>query len=637
MGANAAGYTPSADEVIILKDVYDQSSTGYSTHPAIAWAGKPSSSNKTAGDPNNGGAATSSLACYSTKGNGGAKNITISISGVSKIIIYHENRSDRYIELRKASKSGTLIGSGSKSTYYTEIELDGTKDYSGDDILFLHGTGSGSDDQDFYVYAVKLIAASVAPVKDYTVTVATNNNSYGTVRTDDASLDEGETTIITATPKAGYEFTSWAVEGTGAELSSTTTNPTTLTMGTANATVTATFSAIVNSITHGNATGGTYTISVDGGAATDANTTATIGQTITLSGTPAAASFTEVAWNVKDANNNDVTVTGNQFTMPATAVTIAPVFSKPYFVKVAIKNKNSADITGTAKDDATADVNCQDNTKLGSKGHYVGFTLASETLKAGDIVEVKISEAGGGTFIFYDSKEQTNTILSTDVPPTAGTHRFVLPATAEGENSLYLVRGQEENSGFNPYVTYIAIIRPDATITLNASGFATYSSATDFTFAGADAYGMKLSATALVGTKVTSAIKAGEGILFKGEAGAKVAILETIGAEAIGENNNLIGTTDADNEIISSSYTYKYALSGDTFKTFTGSLAPNKAFFGSDTAIGNSLELVFNEAGEATAVDAIAEASEAEATPVKVIKNGKLYIGNFNVAGQQVK
>ena len=41
---------------------------------------------------------------------------------------------------------------------------------------------------------------------------------------------------------------------------------------------------------------------------------------------------------------------------------------------------------------------------------------------------------------------------------------------------------------------------------------------------------------------------------------------------------------------------------------------------------------------QGTAVEAVAEA-KAEAAPkvVKVIKNGKLYIGNYNVAGQQVK
>ena len=173
------------------------------------------------------------------------------------------------------------------------------------------------------------------------------------------------------------------------------------------------------------------------------------------------------------------------------------------------------------------------------------------------------------------------------------------------------------------------------TITLNAKGFATYSSSTDFIYVGADAYGMELTATSLSGTKVTSGkIKAGEGILFKGEAGATVSIAETTGAAALA-NNSLIGTTDINNDIVPSTYTYKYALSGDTFKKLTGALVANKAFFGTNEELSsNSLNLVFDGA---TAVEAIAEANEAAEAPVKVIKNGKLYIGNYNVAGQQVK
>ncbi len=75
----------------------------------------------------------------------------------------------------------------------------------------------------------------------HTVTAATNNVSYGTAAAASASVCEGSTTTVTATPKSGYSFVSWAVSGTGSSLSSTSTNPTTLTMGTANATVTATF------------------------------------------------------------------------------------------------------------------------------------------------------------------------------------------------------------------------------------------------------------------------------------------------------------------------------------------------------------------------------------------------------------
>ena len=141
-------------EVIILNDVYDAeaTTTGYSKHAAIAWAGKPSSTDKTAGDPENDGAATSSeVACYSVKGNGGAKNITISITGCEKIVVYHESHASRYLEIRSGSKTGTLIEKGSVSTYYTEATLTPSTNYT----LFLHGT-TGSDDQDLYVYAVKL-------------------------------------------------------------------------------------------------------------------------------------------------------------------------------------------------------------------------------------------------------------------------------------------------------------------------------------------------------------------------------------------------------------------------------------------------------------------------------------------------
>ena len=557
--------------------------------------------------------------------------LAFKVSGACTLVLYANRITDRtpYLNTTIADDdnkiTGTDVTAGASGKKYGKatytIPAPGT--------YYIIGSGS-----DCYLAGLEFTFAGAA--KDYTVTAATNNSSYGTASAALSSLDEGETTTITASPKAGYEFTSWSVEGEGASLSSKTDNPTTLTMGTANATVTATFSVSTLNITHNDAENGTYTISVDGGAATSGNTTATIGQTITLDGTPVAASFTEVAWNVKDADNNEVTVTDGHFTMPGKSVTISPVFSKPYFVKVAITGSSSADITGTAKDDATADVNCQANTKLGSKGHYVGFSLASETFQAGDIVEVKISQAGGGKIIFYDDKNQTNTILDTDETPTVGTHRFVLPASAEGENSLYLVRGQSVNDGFNPFITYIAVVRPDATVTLNASGFATYSSAYDFEYVGADAYGMKLSATSLVGTKVTTAsVKAGEGILFKGEAGAKVAITETTGAEAIGDANNLIGTTTAGGDIISTAYTYKYSLSGDTFKKFTGSLVANKAFFGSDTEFTNSLDLVFDD--EATAVEAVAEAKAEAAAPIKVIKNGKLFIGNYNVAGQLIK
>lgn len=165
-------YAPSTDEVIILNDVYDASKSGYSSHSAIAWGGSATVSMKTAGDPNNGGQPTSStVKCYSVKGTGQGKNITLSITGVSKVIVYYKSDHNRYIELRDGSKNGNIIGSGQKETYYTEVELTATNKYS----IFLHGTSTGSDDQDVYVYAIKLIAAPAATGYSITLDEGTGN------------------------------------------------------------------------------------------------------------------------------------------------------------------------------------------------------------------------------------------------------------------------------------------------------------------------------------------------------------------------------------------------------------------------------------------------------------------------------
>ena len=82
-------------------------------------------------------------------------------------------------------------------------------------------------------------------IPSHTLTVSPSPASSGTFTKSPnvTSVVEGRTVSITATPAAGYNFTSWAVSGTNASLSSTSTNPTTFTMGTANATVTGTFTA----------------------------------------------------------------------------------------------------------------------------------------------------------------------------------------------------------------------------------------------------------------------------------------------------------------------------------------------------------------------------------------------------------
>ena len=280
------------------------------------------------------------------------------------------------------------------------------------------------------------------------------------------------------------------------------------------------------------------------------------------------------------------------------------------------------------------------NNNIGSNNYFMAIQLTGVENSKIKITLTPASTSGKAAvkYILKDGETEVGTPGNDVIEATAANEGEDIVIFADCTNNdaiLYL--GRKSSDDQNKTFESIAIdFAKSNAITLNSNGFATYSSAYDFEYTGADAYGMELTATSLSGTKVTTGkIKAGEGILFKGEANATVTITESTGAAAL-ENNSLIGTTDINNEVISPlSYTHKYALNGDTFKTFTGALVANKAFFGTNEELNNSLDLVFDGA---TAVEAIAEANEADAeVPVKVIKNGQLYIGNYNVAGARVK
>lgn len=758
----------------------------------------------------------------STYKNGGVqiknnRQIAFKVSGSCTATFFFNENSSRVLQIGSSS-TGTDYGSSSTSPLVCSIKKAG--------LVYI------SASSDLYLTSFTLEFAT-APAKAYTVTAATNNSAYGTAAADASSLDKDETTIITATPNAGYQFVSWSVEGEGSTLSSNTTNPTTLTMGTANTTVTATFSAINYAITHGVATGGTYTISVAGGEATSTNTTATVGQAITLAGTPTDPANTYVKWNVTDADNNAVAVINNQFTMPAKDVTIAPVFSKPlntlfsmtgitgitkseennqigsvtatiseggavevfnnkgdadglfynnsinlngssgnyihisfptklvegdeisatfltdgqdwkiskttsgaaaktnpytltendafigatelYFFKnsgaqitelyvkgvgqlsdlevtssatptvaidetsnIEISTSSTGAVTYTSSDtdvatvsatgvitgvdggeatitieqaaDAnyragvktitvtvpavallkiktnggtstktsgtasfTADVNLSSNKKM-DRGRYFGFTFTGDdAFQTGDVVEINITAAGqNGTFKFYDSKDDNPTELyDTEVAPNeAKTYKFIMPASMNGVKTVYLRRGGDGsgiNEGFNPVFDYVAVYRPDAVVTLNASGFSTYSAGSDFTVVGATPYKMALNVSegTMTGAAIDGKIPAGAGVLLKGEAGAIVSILNTMGAEAL-TDNSLHGTTDANGNTVAVPEGSIYVLKGDTFKPYTGeTFASNKAFFQLDKADESRTFTMIFEDGETTGVGSL--------------------------------
>ena len=207
-----AYYTPTADEVIILNEVSkaDATDAGYSTHAAIAWAAAPSFSNKTCGDPTKAlGETTGSLSAVSVKGNGGGKNLTLSIAGCSKFIVYHEKNANRHIvaEITPDGEAKEADQTGSNNSAYTEITLDGTKSYS----VFVYSyddSEAKKGKQDLYVYAIKLIKAESGSSDPVAVTGITIAPSPATVKI-------GKTAALTATvapANATEKGVTWSVK-----------------------------------------------------------------------------------------------------------------------------------------------------------------------------------------------------------------------------------------------------------------------------------------------------------------------------------------------------------------------------------------------------------------------------------------
>ena len=347
ISAWATGYTPSADEVIILKDVYDASKTdaGYSKHAAIAWGGTASTNEKTAGDPNNGGEATSSnVKTYSVKGNGKGKNITVSVTGVSKIIIYHEKHSSRYVELRSGSKSGALIGNGAVNTYFTEVVLTPATDYS----IFLHGV-EGTSDTDFGVYAIKLVKSGAATT--YTVSFADGTcDDHGEY--DGADITQASAganiTLPTVAADAGYRFDGWYTNnnGTGTKFASgATMKPgSTQTL----------YAWYVK----------TYTVTYDGNGAsgtapTDSNSPYDAGSNVTVlgnSGSPALAKtyHTFVGWNTSNASDATVVTqksVGDEITGISSDITLYAVWK--HLVTIGVSPAGTGTASATYYEDDT--------------------------------------------------------------------------------------------------------------------------------------------------------------------------------------------------------------------------------------------------------------------------------------------
>ena len=324
-------------------------------------------------------------------------------------------------------------------------------------------------------------------------------------------------------------------------------------------------------------------------------------------------------------------------------------------IKVPVASKNSAG-TVTGSIGGTAGVNLSsekvgDGYKFGGKGHYIKMTLADDnTFQTGDIFIVHTTKAGelsNGKIAIYDGTDtkSSTVLLNTATQGGFGINAFALPAEANGKTTISIMR-HDSPYNWNGYVDYVEVVRPNATISLNdggssfTKGFSTFCASANYTLTGATAYAATISDSKLIMTAIEGVIPANEGVVIAGDKNAEVTINYTTEAATTVTDNDLKGTTAAAKTADLKGSAAKFLAfkkSTSTFTPYGGTDFPaNKAYLLLDSNNNSqSLEMVFDEATGINNVNA-AE-TEAQAAPVKVIKNGKLYIGNYNVAGQQVK
>ena len=166
----------------------------------------------------------------------------------------------------------------------------------------------------------------------YNISASANPTAGGTV-TGAGQYYENSQCTLTATANAHYEFTKWTKNGTQVS----TDNPYTFTV-TGNETYVAQFTALSPHTVTCNA--------VEHGTISASPTTAYKNETVTLSATPASGYYFGT-WTVKDANNNPIQVTNNQFTMPDSNVTVSATFVPGYNVTLASVENGTISATPT--------------------------------------------------------------------------------------------------------------------------------------------------------------------------------------------------------------------------------------------------------------------------------------------------
>ena len=127
-------------------------------------------------------------------------------------------------------------------------------------------------------------------------------------------------------------------------------------------------------------------------------------------------------------------------------------------IKAELTSGSAATVTGLVG--GTADVSLSSSKKM-DKGKYFGITLASGAFQEGDTVIITMTTAGSNYPCLFGDKAKTNELFLATEVSTDLEYKIVLPAAANGLQSLYLARDAgDEKYKWNPVLSSMSVVRP---------------------------------------------------------------------------------------------------------------------------------------------------------------------------------
>ena len=284
-----------------------------------------------------------------------------------------------------------------------------------------------------------------------------------------------------------------------------------------------------------------------------------------------------------------------------------------------IKNTN-----GLSQDDLGSDYKSSPYLKFDDTGDCLILKINERPGKL--TFDIKGNSFSDGTFTVQTSEDgETYTDLKKYKAFGSSLHNESFNGL--GENVRYIKWIYTEKVNGNVALGNITLAKyKPISLTLNASGFATFASteALDFTgYATADYKAWQATSTessTLKFTQITSTVKAGTGILITGTAGATITLTTATEGEDISATNLLVGFTEA-TEVADGEY---FGLSGDEFvKVKAGTVPAGKALL---------------PASVGTSVKSFSFAFEGNATGIKSLSDSPLQGETIvNLAGQRLQ